>query len=692
MCNHSYIIDYEGKPRTMGEHCPCPDIYKKAHSIALNGAEEGSALKLPIDNHGACIFHSQDIEWKRQNDFKGQFLRLLQLLNAYETHDFYDFAEFRFVGNELRTKPDSNHYALCIKDITIPKHVYFTGAFFVDTFELEGINFESGADFNEAIFANNFKIKNSRISGLSFISAQFKQQVLFSNVDSLSYTLFENAKFTGTQGDYSAKFEDSRFHGLTDFSSAIFAPLGIKSIVFSKVQFKNITDFTNTQFHNHIVFKDVSFLDVTEFIDTLFDTTKSSARYGGAAVEFERIIVTKDAVLNFKSTDPQNKIFNHDVMMSFKEDPVGIIRFENVNFNHFLPKSRKRLIQLAKTGRIEIGLGCIKYRFQTDVRTISVSEGNTALILELCQTFTNYFIVSNGINLGLEIVERNNTEVRFFYFTDEDISETTFLEKLANAEQQLWNLLSSSPDMHVKAIEESASKTPLIGKENAIINAVDGISALLGTFFRVGTRIALGTWKETDTKALLDAIRFNTEGSENRALCLHQVLLEKYAGETLFAFSQQQNKNLSPMIENQQFLQGQVSALNQTVKLLSEKENKINIGDTYNVSGQAVAGPNVNVNEITFNQITNIIDESMEYSQLADELSRLRQAMSQEARETEQHIAVGDVAKAEKAAKEEDSSNVVNSLKSVGGWALDVATKIGVSLASEIIKHSMGMK
>lgn len=679
-------------PKTMGMHCPYPNIYKKARSIALNGAEKGSAPKLPIDNQGACIFHSRDIEWKRQNDFEGHFLKLLHMLNADETHDFYNFAEFIFVGNELRTKPDSTHYALSIKDITIPKRVYFTRAFFVDTFEIERVNFENGATFDETTFASNLKIKDSRFSGLSFISAQLKQQVLFSNVDFLGYTLFENAKFTGNNGNYSAKFQDSRFQGLADFSGAIFAPLGIKSIVFSKVRFENFADFTNTQFHNHIVFKDVSFSDVTEFIDTLFDTTKSSARYGGAAVEFERINVMKNAVLNFKSTDPQNKIFNHDVLMSFKEDPVGIIRFENVNLSHFLSSSRKQLLQLAKSGRVEIGSGCIKYRFQTDVRTISVSEGNTPLIIELCQTFTNYFIVSNGINLGLEIVERSNSEVSFFYFTDEDISEEIFLEKLANTERQLWNLLSINPDKNVKALEESGSTKPLIGRKDSIINKVDGISALIGTLFRVGARIAIGTWKEADTKALLGAIQFNTEDTENRAISLHRVLMERYADERLFAFSQQQNENLSPMKENQQFLQGQVSALNQTVKLLSNKGNKYIMGDTYNVSGQAVAGPNANAHDIAFNQIGNMSDESMDFSKLAEELSRLRQVMSQEAKETEQYIAVGNVAKAEKAAEEKDSSKLVNSLKSAGVWALDVATKIGVSLVTETIKHSMGMK
>jgi hypothetical protein len=113
-------------------------------------------------------------------------------------------------------------------------------------------------------------------------------------------------------------------------------------------------------------------------------------------------------------------MFNHDVQFSFNGDPSGTVRFENVNFSMITRASRDRLTLLAKSGRVEIGPGCIKYRLQTDVRTISVSQSNAPLILELCQTFTNYFTASNGLNLGLEVVERENTQVSFFYFTDED--------------------------------------------------------------------------------------------------------------------------------------------------------------------------------------------------------------------------------------------------------------------------------
>lgn len=116
------------------------------------------------------------------------------------------------------------------------------------------------------------------------------------------------------------------------------------------------------------------------------------------------------------------------------------------------------------------------------------------------------------------------------------------------------------------------------------------------------------------------------------------------------------------------------------------------MGDTYNVGQAGAVGPNAHAHDMTFNQIGGQIEASMDLSELAQQLSRLRQTMSQEATEAEHHIAVGEIAKAEKAAKEKDASKVAESLKSAGKWALEVASKIGVSLAIDAIKQATGLR
>lgn len=709
MCNHSYI-DHPSIPRTMGKRCPYTELYEQSALIASNaGGAEPMAL-LPVDSRGACIFHSQDIEWKRKNDFSARFLQLVRLLDSQGAVSDYDFVEFIFVGNEARKESRSQVHTLHLRDLTFRKQAYFIGASFLDSFTLEDVNFQGGANFVGTTFTGDLRIEKTRFNGLDFTRAKFTRAASFVKVEYLNFALFGKAQFTGsTGGGYTVRFEDSRFEGITDFSDVAFALGDEESVGFLTVQFEDSTDFTGTQFNCQVVFRDVSFASATDFIDTSFDTIRSSARYRGAAVEFNQIEVKAKAVLTFMSTDPQNKMFNHDVQISFKEDPTGIIRFENVNFDRIIKGSKDRLTRLAKSGRVEIGSGCIKYRFQTDVRTIAITQGNAPLIIEICQTFTNYFTVSNGLNLGFEIVERDKEKVSFFYFTDEDISEVDFLQRLAETDRSLWNLLSISSGDQLLALEGPSGTT--IGRERAVINsgdqllaiqgptgtalstdkertvinAVDGISALLGTFFRVGARIILGSWKEADTKALLGAIRFNDDGFENRALSLHRVLVEKYTDRTLFGLNGQQNKEL--------FLEGQVSALSETVERLAGKGDRYIMGDHYEVKGPAIGvGPNSHVHDITFNQIGSQIENSMDLSDLAIELARLHQAMKAEATDSEHYKDIGSVIEAEVAAKAKDASKVVESLKTAGKWTLDVASKIGVSLATEALKQSMGMK
>lgn len=115
------------------------------------------------------------------------------------------------------------------------------------------------------------------------------------------------------------------------------------------------------------------------------------------------------------------------------------------------------------------------------------------------------------------------------------------------------------------------------------------------------------------------------------------------------------------------------------------------VGDTYNVGQAGAVGPNAHAHDMTFTQIGSQIEKSIDLSQLADELSKLRQAMKAEATDAEHDIAVSDIAKAEQAAKTKDSSKLAEYLQSAGKWTLEIASKIGVPLAIEALKKATGM-
>ena len=117
----------------------------------------------------------------------------------------------------------------------------------------------------------------------------------------------------------------------------------------------------------------------------------------------------------------------------------------------------------------------------------------------------------------------------------------------------------------------------------------------------------------------------------------------------------------------------------------------IKMGDTYKVGQAGAVGPNAHAHDMTFTQIGNDIERAVNLSQLADELSKLRQAMKAEATEAEQDIAVSDIARAEQAAKGKDSSKVAEYLQSAGKWTLEIASKIGVPIAVEALKQATGI-
>jgi small GTP-binding protein len=82
----------------------------------------------------------------------------------------------------------------------------------------------------------------------------------------------------------------------------------------------------------------------------------------------------------------------------------------------------------------------------------------------------------------------------------------------------------------------------------------------------------------------------------------------------------------------------------------------------------------------------------VDLSALAQELEDLRKKMrSKSDNSIESDVAAGEIAKAQKAAKEGDRLRSFEHLKAAGKWAFDFATSVGSSLVAEAIKKSMEM-
>jgi hypothetical protein len=116
------------------------------------------------------------------------------------------------------------------------------------------------------------------------------------------------------------------------------------------------------------------------------------------------------------------------------------------------------------------------------------------------------------------------------------------------------------------------------------------------------------------------------------------------------------------------------------------------IGDKYEIHGQVgAAGPHANVHDVNFVQLWNQTGQSIEFGKLAQELSRLREAMRAQATAPGHDVAVGAVASAEIEAQKRNGPRVLEHLSKAGKWALDLAREIGVQVVAELIGRASGL-
>jgi hypothetical protein len=117
---------------------------------------------------------------------------------------------------------------------------------------------------------------------------------------------------------------------------------------------------------------------------------------------------------------------------------------------------------------------------------------------------------------------------------------------------------------------------------------------------------------------------------------------------------------------------------------------EIVMGDKYVTSGQVGAvGPGAHSHDMQFQQIWNQVQGQIELPGLANELEKLKHKLKEESETEEQFEATKNIAAAETAAKAGNGPKVIEYLKKAGSWAFDTATKIGTSVAAEVIKKSM---
>lgn len=131
------------------------------------------------------------------------------------------------------------------------------------------------------------------------------------------------------------------------------------------------------------------------------------------------------------------------------------------------------------------------------------------------------------------------------------------------------------------------------------------------------------------------------------------------------------------------------------IEKVENVKNQFNIEkmrDLINAEQSVVAtGDNAEIHTIDFTQKWKEEGQQIDLKLLADELAKLQQAMKGEAHQAEQYASLSHVAAAELEAKKGDGPKTLEYLAKAGNWALEIASKITVSMASEALKKAMGL-
>ncbi|MBL4663664.1 MAG: hypothetical protein JKY22_08955 [Flavobacteriaceae bacterium] len=356
----------------------------------------------------------------------------------------------------------------------------------IGTLTLENTCFKSKLLFDDINFKNNFFMMKSHLSGgISILNSIFH-----------SKSFFENIK--------------------TNLDSSI-----RQGIIFKNIQFKDFTSFSSAELNSMVNFKKITIDNKLIFHKTQFNYNEAiPVTY---SVNFDDIIIREKGELEFRGSN-DNKMFSKIRDVSFTNEMIeGTLFFEHTDFTKLNQSTRDRFISSTKSknAKVIIGVGCIKYYNQTPLKSIEVSDENQNLVIELCNTFVDYFTKNGGFNLGVQFVSKTDQNINFFYFSDEVISYEKFETQLQKSEQNMWSLIKI--DNTNLSAQPPKSDLPF-----KIINATDTMINLFSLVLKIGARIPLGLIsKEAISHLVNTTLPSNTKlnTTPNNSLVVNQIIL-----------------------------------------------------------------------------------------------------------------------------------------------------------------------
>ena len=113
--------------------------------------------------------------------------------------------------------------------------------------------------------------------------------------------------------------------------------------------------------------------------------------------------------------------------------------------------------------------------------------------------------------------------------------------------------------------------------------------------------------------------------------------------------------------------------------------------DRYSAEQVAAQGPRASAAHVSFTQSWGEIRDEVDLQNLPAQLAELQNQLKLLASEPEDYDSIGNVARAENAARQNDGPGMLQHLASAGSFALNLGTKVGAELAVALAKAGVGV-
>lgn len=395
---------------------------------------------LPVDTNGVCLFHSSDIEWKRNNNFVERLTALIDWAGHDVDMEDISFDDFVLVGNctlvntaweKHDYKLDStNKHILYFQNVRCRKNIVFHNAKFLDPLIIENGFFKADLIIDHCVFEDSISLNRLSIEANLYIQeSEFKRHLIWDG----SNRVFEHTTII-----------DTKFYGRTLFSGLVLD----NHVVFDN----NI--FVKSEYVNEFNCSFDGGLDFTrnEFTDLHFD----ACRFYGDCTFAELTQHHSFAVFNpiiqgqvsFVGT-AEHLLFNPNTRIYLNEDCFegGHVTFEYCNVKDLGVAFVDNIKTLEDLELVRISTTCQVERLTMIYEYYPYTSLKANIIEDFTHLVARYFRRWHAVNLTVKI-DRNKDKrtIRVVFKTTDDISDDEFQKIMRRFSQTVLASMQSTDE------------------------------------------------------------------------------------------------------------------------------------------------------------------------------------------------------------------------------------------------------